>query len=98
MELRYTEQVFSEEDACSTGKLIFLRDVEIYMQVRVVISRVDLYQYSRCTNILRSLLPLSFWYSTPPTGRIEQQVEIIMDLFWVDLMLYLGERNSSIIN
>ena len=45
MKLRYTEQIFSEKDACSAGDLISLRYVEVYVHVlaRVVISRVDLY-------------------------------------------------------
>ena len=43
VELRYTEQVFNEKDACLAGDLISLRNVEVYVQVRVVISRVDLH-------------------------------------------------------
>ena len=43
MELRYTEQIFSEKDACSAGDLISLRNVEVYVLARVVISRVDLH-------------------------------------------------------
>ena len=47
MELRYTEQVFSEKDVCSAGDLIFFkRNVEIYLLARVVILRVNLYLYS----------------------------------------------------
>ena len=43
MELRYTEQIFSEKDACLAGDLISLRNVEVYILARVVIPRVDLY-------------------------------------------------------
>ena len=42
MELHYTEQIFSEKDACSAGDLISLRYVEVYVLARVVIARVDL--------------------------------------------------------
>ena len=40
MELRYTEQIFSENDACSAGDLISLHNVEVYVLARVAILRV----------------------------------------------------------
>ena len=43
VELRYTKQIFSEKDVCSAGDLVSLRNVEVYVLVRAVISRVDLY-------------------------------------------------------
>ena len=43
MELRYTEQIFSEKDTCLVGDWISLRNVEVYILARIVISRVDLY-------------------------------------------------------
>ena len=42
MELRYTEQIFSEKDACSAGDLISLCYVEVYILARGAISRIDL--------------------------------------------------------
>ena len=40
IESRYTEQIFSEKDACSAGDLTSLLYVEVYVLARVVISGV----------------------------------------------------------
>ena len=37
------QKKFSEKDACSVGDLISLRNIEVYVLARVVISRVNLH-------------------------------------------------------
>ena len=66
LELRYTEQIFSEKDACLTGDLISSRYVEVYVLARVVISRADLHM-RLALNHFESALPQirsQVWWSS----------------------------------